>query len=223
MNIRLRILVILLGALLVVLTYTFNLWIPFFQNQGEVILFPELPEDLRTAFDSLPVERQNNYLDIRSENPQLALRMVIAALQPDSVLSDEEQIQPQREGQVAVRRGEFTQLTPNRSAEGTMTIYEMPDGSRYLWLEDFQVTNGPALRLFLSPLEQEMLDELAEDDDDTNDEYQLSLEDLRLDPLRANFGNQAYEVPGDEDLDRYNSVLIYSTDLNLLYSFAEFE
>lgn len=222
MNLRLRLFVIVLGAGLVALTYTYPLWSPLLQETGEVVLFPELPEELRPAFDALPVARQQDYLALRAADATLALRMVSAALQPDVIVPDEEQQQPNREGQTAVRRGTFTTITPNRSAQGSMTLYEMPDGSRYLWLSDFSVINGPALRLFVSPLNAAALLALTRDNDPTNDEYQLTLEDVRLDPLRANVGNQAYEVPREINLDRYNSILIYSTDLNLLYSYAQF-
>ena len=103
-------------------------------------------------------------------------------------------------------------------AAGKVTLYEMPDGTRYLWLEEFAVIPGPGLRLFLSELTAAQYEELLADE--LPGDFVLSLEDLLLDPLRFDEGNQAYDVPREADLDRYNSVLIYSTELDLLYSFA---
>lgn len=223
MNLRLRLFIIMIGALLVVATYTFPYWLPLLQNNEETVLFPELNEAQREAFDVLPPVRQRDYLEVRSADPNLALRMVTSALQPDIVVPEDEQAQPQREGQVALLSGEFQTLTPNRGAQGTATLYQLPDGSRYLWLDDFSVVNGPGLRLFLSSADMEMMQELREDDEEDNDELKLSSTDLPLDLLRANVGNQAYDVPTEENLDLYNSVLIYSTDLDLLYSIAELE
>ncbi len=77
----------------------------------------------------------------------------------------------------------------------------------------------PGLRLFLSSLTDIAYAELLEDD--LPGDYLLTLDDLLLDPLRYDTGNQAYEVPREADLNRYNAVLIYSTELNLLYSYAE--
>lgn len=223
MNLRLRLFVIMIGALLVVATYTFPYWLPLLQNAEEAVLFPELNEAQREAFDLLPSARQRNYLELRSADANLALRMATFALQPDIVVPEEDQAQPQREGQVALVSGEFTTITPNRSALGTATLYQLPDGSRYLWLDGFSVINGPGLRLFLSAMDLETMQELLDDDEEDNDEVKLSRDDLPLDQLRANVGNQAYDVPSEENLDLYNSVLIYSTDLDLLYSIAELE
>lgn len=223
MNLRLRLIVIVIGALLVAATYTFPYWLPLLQSNEDPVLFPELNEEQREAFDLLPFVRQRDYLELRSADANLALRMATAALQPDIVVPEEDQQPPQREGQVALLSGEFQTLTPNRSAEGTVTLYQLPDGSRYLWLEDFRVINGPGLRLFLSVTDMEMMGALTEDDDEANDELTLNRDDIPLDLLRANVGNQVYDVPSEENIDQYNSVLIFSTDLNLLYSIAELE
>lgn len=221
MNIRLRLFVIMIGALLVVATYSFPYWLPLLQNIEEAVQFPELNATQREAFTLLPSARQRDYLELRSADANLALRMASFALQPDIVVPDDEQGQPAREGQAALMTGEFQTLTPNRGAQGTATLYQLPDGSRYLWLDDFRVINGPGLRLFLSAVDMEAMQELREDDEEDNDEVKLSRGDLPLDLLRANVGSQAYDVPSEENLDQYNSVLIYSTDLDLLYSIAE--
>ncbi len=221
MNTRLRLFVIFVGALLVAATFTFNLWFPLVVNQADIVLFPELPEDLYPAFEALPVERRDAYLAQRGADTALAARMAVAALSAPRVVPDDQQANPQRSGQIAGLTMEFTPITPNRSATGKITLYEMPDGSRYLWLEDFTVIPGTGLRLFLSAVNAEALKTLAEDEDGPL-EYRLTLDDFLLDPLRYEVGNHAYEVPREADLSRYNSVMLYSTDFNLLWAYAEF-
>lgn len=217
MNTRFRLLIILIGAALVAAAFTFPVWFPLTLDPSEIILFPELPESLREAFDELPDDRRAEYLALRDEDVRTAVLMAAHALQPENASPADQQDNPNRSGQIAIRAGEFLTITPNRSAEGTVTLYELPDGARYLWLEEFSVIQGPDLRLFLSPLTEERFTVLR---DDEPGDFALSLDDLLLDPLRFNAGNQAYEVPREADLDRYNSVLIYSTELDILYSYA---
>lgn len=217
MSFRFRFLIILLGAALVAVVFAFPVWFPLTIDPSEIVLFPELPESMREAFDALPEERRADYIELRGEDVRLAANMAAYALQAPRHSPEDAQANPNRSGQVAIRDGEFKTLTPNRSARGTVTLYEMPDGSRYLWLENFAVIPGPGLRLFLSSLTQARYEELLDDDAD----FVLTLDDLLLDPLRFDEGNQEYDVPREADLQRYNSVLIYSTELNVLYSFAE--
>jgi hypothetical protein len=60
------------------------------------------------------------------------------------------------------------------------------------------------------------------DDKDGPKEYRLTLDDFLLDPLRFEVGNQAYDIPREADLSRYNSVIIYSRGFDLLWAYAEF-
>lgn len=219
MNLRFRLLIILIGAALVAAAFTFPVWFPLTLDPSEIVMFPELPESLQADFEVLPEEQRNAYLALRDENVRQAALMAAYALQEPVPAPEDEQENPNRSGQVAIREGEFVTISPIRSAKGKVTLYELPDGSRYLWLEDFSVIPARGLRLFLSSLTAERFTELMEDEEPGD--FTLSLDDLLLDPLRFDTGNQAYEVPREADLDRYNTVLIYSTDLELLYSYAE--
>jgi hypothetical protein len=219
MNLRFRLLLILIGAALVAAAFSFPVWFPLTLDPSEVVLFPELPESLRADFDALPSERRDAYLALRDEDVRTAALMAAYALQPPNAVPADQQANPNRSGQIAIRDGEFVTITPIRSAQGTVTLYELPDGARYLWLENFSVIPGRGLRLFLSSLTAARFTELLADEE--LGDFTLSLEDLLLDPLRFDVGNQAYEVPREADLDRYSSVLIYSTELDLLYSYAE--
>lgn len=219
MNLRFRLLIILFGAALVAAAFTFPEWFPRTLDPSEIVLFPELPESLQADFDALPPEQRDAYLALREQNVRQAALMAAYALQGPVPAPEDEQENPNRSGQIAIRDGEFVTISPIRSAEGKVTLYELPDGTRYLWLEDFSVIPARGLRLFLSSLTTTRFTELI--DDKESGDFTLSLDDLLLDPLRFNVGNQAYQVPREADLSRYNAVLIYSTDLELLYSYAE--
>ncbi len=215
---RFRLLLISLGLIVVALTYTFPLWVDVVMQQNEAVLFPELDEAQRAAFVQLPQERQNDYLALRDRDPQLAYRLAVAALQDPVAVPLDEQENPNYEAQIPVLTGSFISITPNRSASGTATIYELPDGSRYVWLEDFSVIPAPGLRLFLTRATRITLDEL---DSEENEELALTANDLLLDPLRAQVGNQAYDIPREAVLEDYDSLMIFSTELNLIWSLAE--
>jgi hypothetical protein len=222
MSTRLRFLLVMFGAVLVGAAFTFDRWFPLVFNPEDIVLFPELPESLQEAFEALPAERREAYLELREENVVLAARMAAAGVQLPRLVPEDQQANPQYSGQVSTRSGTFIPISPIRSAEGSVTLYQLPDGSRYLWLEGFSVIPAPGLRLFLSAVNKAQIDELAAKRDPAEREYKLSLDDLLLDPLRFDVGNQAYDVPREADLSRYRSVIIYSTEFDLLWAYAPF-
>ena len=93
---------------------------------------------------------------------------------------------------VALGSGTFQGLT-GHDGSGTATVYELPDGSRVLRLEDFDVSNGPDLEVHLVP---------GADVRGPGDGVQLA-------DLKGNVGNQNYDVPGDLDLTGDWTVLIW--------------
>jgi hypothetical protein len=213
---RFRLFVLGLGALLVIATFTFSYWYPLLLNTGESVLFPEIDSALWEPFAELPPDRQADYLAMRSADMAQALDMVNSALQPDVVVPEEAQATPEVSAQTPVLTGEFVGITPNRSAEGTATIYELPDGSRYLWLQDFRAIQGPDVRVYLSTQETLDLEELDEDE-----ELGLSADDIPLGRLEANVGSQQFPVPSEPNLTLYNSIILYSQRLSLVYAIAD--
>ncbi len=213
---RFRLLVLGMGALLVIATFTFPYWYPLLLATEEIIPFPELDPALWPAFEELPPERQRDYLTLRSVDPAQALDMVSAALQPDAVVPEEAQATPEVSGQVRVRTGLFVGITPNRTAEGEVTIYELPDASRFLWLQDFRAIQGPDLRVYLSTRRSADLEDLDDDE-----ELGLSSDDIPLGRLEVNVGSQRFPVPREPDLALYNSIILYSQRLSLVYAIAD--
>jgi len=210
---RFRFILILIGALAVVATFTFPLWRPLFVNDVVDESFTGLPADLEASFQALPPNQQTAFLAMAAENRDMALAMVRAALQPDSVLSEAEQAMPSMEAPIIAASGNFTQIDVLYGARGTATIYQMPDNSKILRFEDFRVSNGPDLRVILS----------ASVAPRTPEEVELNDLDLELGRLKGNVGNQNYEIPAEVDLSLYQSVVIYCRQFNVVFSSAPLE
>jgi Electron transfer DM13 len=88
------------------------------------------------------------------------------------------------------------------NAEGTAKVIPLQDGSSILRLENLHVTNGPDLYVYLSP------DKSAEDI-------------VNIGKLKANNGNQNYEIPEGTDLSKYYTVLIWCRPFSVLFGSAE--
>ena len=94
--------------------------------------------------------------------------------------------------------------------EGRATIFKLADGQLVLRFEDFKVTNGPDLFVYLSghpaPRTPGQLTEGG---------------GLQVARLKANTGNQNYDLPDDLDLATFKSVVIYCKQFSTVFSTAE--
>ena len=88
------------------------------------------------------------------------------------------------------------------NASGKATVLYLEDGSAVLRLENFRVTNGPDLYIYLST------DRSASDFVD-------------LGRLKANSGNQNYELPDGVDLSKYHNVIIWCKSFSVYFGGAE--
>lgn len=87
-------------------------------------------------------------------------------------------------------------------AEGLAKILTLSNGSQILRLENFRSTNGPDVHLYLST------DKQASDFID-------------LGRLKANIGNQNYQIPLDTDFNKYKYVLIWCQPFSVLFGSAQ--
>ncbi len=109
----------------------------------------------------------------------------------------------------ALKTGTFVDGDAFHKGSGTATIYQLEDGSHVLRFEDFNVTNGPDLRVLVSP--------------HPNPEGRGDIADagyIELDKLKGNVGNQNYFFPEGVDPAEYNSVIIYCKPFRVVFSVA---
>jgi hypothetical protein len=85
----------------------------------------------------------------------------------------------------------------NHSATGDALLIRLADGSHILRFENLEAENGPDLRVYLSEAPA------TSDGPAFNDNY------VELGPLKGNIGNQNYAIPGDVDLSKYPSAVIW--------------
>ena len=88
------------------------------------------------------------------------------------------------------------------NAEGTAKVIPLEDGTNILRLENLRVTNGPDLYVYLSP------DKNASDI-------------VNVGKLKANNGNQNYDITEGTDLSKYDTVLIWCRPFSVLFGSAE--
>ena len=88
--------------------------------------------------------------------------------------------------------------------EGQVQILTLPDNSNILRLENFKSTNGPDVHLYLS-----------------TDKQASNFIDLGT--LKANIGNQNYELENNINFTKYNNVLIWCQPFSVLFGSADLE
>ncbi|MDH5505880.1 MAG: DM13 domain-containing protein [Anaerolineae bacterium] len=93
--------------------------------------------------------------------------------------------------------------------QGTATLYQLPDGSRLLRFENFEVLNGPGLHVYLTSLAT-VVDSVGVDLPNFVD----------LGALKGTLGSQNYPIPANLDLDLYRSVVIWCVPFRVPFSAA---
>jgi hypothetical protein len=124
----------------------------------------------------------------------------------DDVVSEQVAMAATR-GNVLVGRGSFESV--RHEAQGRAQAIELARGGRVVTLTDFEVDNGPDLRVYL-------VAGSATSEGDVDD-----FEDLG--GLKGNVGNQQYELPVDLDLERYSTVVIWCRAFSVLFARAPLE
>ena len=104
------------------------------------------------------------------------------------------------------RSGMFAGTDEFHFGSGTVQLIETEPGSFTVRLEDFAVRNGPDLFVYLSPSADGYTDDSVE-----------------LGRLKADTGNQNYEVPEGVDVAGVGSVLIWCKQFAVLFAIAPLE
>lgn len=106
-----------------------------------------------------------------------------------------------------LRSGSFYSVV--HDGAGRAAIIEKSDGSRVLLLENFTVTNGPVLEVWLSAAM------LPKDNTAISGAAYLS-----LGALKSTSGNQEYPIPAGTDLAAFHSVTIWCVQFSVNFASA---
>lgn len=124
----------------------------------------------------------------------------------DQIPQQQEQQQTQNTITTAstLRTGSFVGVGDGiHNAEGEAKVIPFQDGdSNILRLENLRVTNGPDLYVYLAT-------------DKTASDF------VNIGKLKANNGNQNYDIPAGTDLTKYDTVLIWCRPFSVLFGSAE--
>ncbi len=185
-------------------------WTYFVVNEVDEA-FPDLSASQRDAIGDMPPEQKDALMAMAEEDPKMAAEVAIAQTGDDVVVPPDQQAMPDEmpDEPLVLASGSFITIDPIHGAEGTASIYELPDGSRVLRFEDFRSSNGPDLHVYLSSgAPKSAFAGLGEDA-------------LHLGSLKGNVGSQNYDIPADIDLGQYQSVVIYCRPFSVVFSSAE--
>ncbi|MEX0910313.1 MAG: DM13 domain-containing protein [Candidatus Paceibacterota bacterium] len=105
--------------------------------------------------------------------------------------------------QSIISQGEFIGADNFHQGSGVATVYKLNDNSLVLRFEDFNVTNGPDLRVIL-----------AKDPDNIKAGY------IEIDKLKGNIGNQNYSLESNLNLTEYPYVVIYCKPFAVTFASA---
>ena len=186
------------GAIIVLVLFTYPTWRSFLVGRSSVGAFDAADEAQRAALAA--IGRDN-----RDAPPTVyfAMQTIVpapTAEQPTPVLPDAQ----------AILTGQFTEIDAVRIGKGRATIYRSADGSLLLRFDEFSVTNGPQLQVYLTgATEPKQKEDLS-----------AGAPEFLVGALKGTLGNQQFPIPKELAIERYRSVVIYSESLNLIYSFA---
>ncbi len=111
-----------------------------------------------------------------------------------------------------VAQGKFVDADRLHKGKGSATIYEGTTGERILRLANFEVTNGPDLKVWL-----------VSHPDPTSAGDVTDSRWISLGRLKGNIGDQNYDIPAEVDLNKFGSVIIWCEQFSVLFSTAALE
>jgi Electron transfer DM13 len=192
-----------LGAVVVILLFTYPTWRKFLVGRAAVAAYAEASDPQRAVLADIT---KKDGRDAAATTYVAMLTVVPAptAEQPTPALPDAQ----------VIRTGEFVELDAIHTAKGKVTLYRSANGNLLLRFDEFNVTNGPDLHVYLSGLPTpKTKDELGGG----------GVLEFDAGPLKGTRGNQQYPIPPDLQIAKYRSVVIYSPGLSTIYSTAQLQ
>ncbi len=188
------------GALIVLTLYTYPTWRKLLTVRGGTTAdYANASDDQRAIFTQMR--------KTPNANPATAYAaMLITVIAPTSDVPT-----PDSAAMTAIKSGDFIQIDAVHTASGHATLYRRIDNSLLLRFDNFSVTNGPNLNVYLS----------AADAPTTFDEMAVGQRQILIGALKGSVGNQNYTyIPPELDLSRYKSVVLFDDSLKTVYSTA---
>lgn len=138
------------------------------------------------------------------------------AFRPEKLWVNVKVDEPAPFGSSADLQPTYTGLLAGRAhpTSGRASVYRTPDGKRGLRLTDFMTSNGPDVHVVLAQSADESLKQ---------DFVKGQLDSVELGPLKANQGNQNYDLPKSTDLSKYDVVVIYCERFNVVFGIAKLD
>lgn len=110
-------------------------------------------------------------------------------------------------GPVSLAKGNFRGLA--HETKGVATIYQLAEGKKTLRLSEFETSNGPDVRVYLTAAVVEKGSDAIK-----------SAGFVDLGSLKGNQGDQNYDIPADVDLSKYKNVSIWCARFGVNFGLA---
>jgi hypothetical protein len=186
------------GAVIVALLFTYPFWRSFLKGRAPVAAF------------SAATDAQREVLAGMARTPGAAATTYMTMLTVVPAPTNEQPTPALPDAQV-IGTGEFTELDAIHTAKGSVSLYRSANGDLLLRFDEFSVTNGPDLAVYLSGMAAPKTKE---------DLGGGGVPEFKVGPLKGSRGNQQYAIPRELTITRYKSVVIYSESLATVYSSA---
>jgi len=146
----------------------------------------------------------------------LVLVAVWWAFRPEKLWVNVKVNEPAPSGASADLQPLYTGLMIGRAhpTSGRASIYQTLDGKRDLRLTDFMTSNGPDVHVLLAQSTDENL---------KKDFVKHELNSVELGGLKANQGDQTYDLPDSADLSKYDAVVVYCERFHVVFGLAKLE
>lgn len=158
----------------------------------------ELPEDFVEL--GLPTPEEFEGMG-EKERLEVEIKMVEMFSKKETVVKE-----TMPTGPTLINSGNFKDADNFHKGSGLAKLLKNNSG-HLLRFEDFMVTNGPQLHVYLATGSDPK-------DHDSLGEY------IDLGPLKGNIGNQNYNIDPDIDVSKYKSVVIYCVPFRVVFSVA---
>lgn len=159
------------------------------------------PLFINTAIDEPAPQGAQDAMVEKDEGAAMEDTSGDAMMEDDTVMKDDEAMMEDK--MTADLRGTFAGAGDGiHNTSGTARVLHLDDGRAVLRLEDFKVTNGPDLFVYLST------------DKSASDYVDLGM-------LKASNGNQNYELPDGIDLSKYDNVIIWCKSFSVYFGGAQ--